>query len=119
MSIAIAVRVRRNLRLGRGDRKGAIRVTLFLFACTMIAQLLRADHVAAVFEEVSLVSNLMAQVLFYALINWLIYIALEPIARRRWPQLLVGWTRLLDGRWRDPLVGRDILIGSLGGIALA
>ncbi|MEO6172468.1 MAG: hypothetical protein ABIP02_05065, partial [Arenimonas sp.] len=119
MWTAIAVLVRRNLRLGRGDRKGAIRLTLFLLACTTIAQMLRADHVAAVFEEVGLVFNLMAQVLLYALINWLIYIALEPIARRRWPQLLVGWTRLLDGRWRDPLVGRDMLVGGLGGIALA
>ena len=31
---------------------------------------------------------------------------------------MIGWSRLLDGRFRDPLVGRDILIGTLGGIVL-
>lgn len=36
--------------------------------------------------------------------------------RRRWPEVLIGWSRLLDGRWRDPLVGRALLAGSLVGI---
>ena len=44
---------------------------------------------------------------------WLFYLGIEPAVRRRWPQLLVGWTRLLDGRWRDPLVGRAVLSGLL------
>jgi serine/threonine-protein kinase len=35
--------------------------------------------------------------------------------RRFWPQLLIGWTRLLSGRVRDPLVGRDILVGVAAG----
>jgi hypothetical protein len=41
--------------------------------------------------------------------------AFEPYVRRFWPQLLIGWTRLLSGRVRDPLVGRDILVGVAGG----
>jgi len=32
--------------------------------------------------------------------------------RRRWPHLLIAWTRVLDGRWRDPLVGRSLLAGT-------
>jgi serine/threonine-protein kinase len=48
-----------------------------------------------------------------AAIVWLWYLALEPYVRRRWPQALISWNRLLSGRFRDPLVGRDILIGSL------
>jgi hypothetical protein len=32
-----------------------------------------------------------------------------------WPRILISWTRLLDGRWRDPLVGRDLLVGTLAG----
>jgi serine/threonine-protein kinase len=39
------------------------------------------------------------------------YIALEPFVRRRWPDVLIGWSRLLAGKFRDPLVGRDLLIG--------
>jgi len=30
---------------------------------------------------------------------------------------MVGWNRLLAGRWRDPLVGRDLLLGGLLGVA--
>ena len=44
---------------------------------------------------------------------WLIYIALEPFLRRRWPHRIISWNRLLRGNLRDPLVGRDILIGAL------
>jgi serine/threonine-protein kinase len=42
------------------------------------------------------------------------YLALEPYVRRRWPRRIVAWNRLLDGRFRDPLVGRDVLLGVLG-----
>ncbi len=44
------------------------------------------------------------------------YLALEPAVRRRWPWRLTAWKRLLHGRWRDPLVGRDLLIGSAAGV---
>ena len=47
---------------------------------------------------------------------WIWYLALEPYVRRRWPWLMVGWNRLLAGRWRDPLVGRDLLLGGLLGV---
>ena len=41
----------------------------------------------------------------------MLYLAIEPYARRFWPDGLLGWTRLLSGRLLDPRVGRDILIG--------
>jgi serine/threonine-protein kinase len=31
---------------------------------------------------------------------------------------VIGWNRLLEGRWRDPLVGRDVLVGVLGGVVM-
>ena len=31
--------------------------------------------------------------------------------RSYWPQMLTSWVRLLDGQFRDPLVGRDMLVG--------
>lgn len=55
--------------------------------------------------------------LLIASIVWTFYAAVEPHVRRRWPQMLVGWSRLLDGRWRDPLVGRDLLVGSAVAVA--
>ncbi len=42
---------------------------------------------------------------------WLLYIALEPFVRRRWPASLISWNRLFAGGFRDPLVGRDLLAG--------
>jgi hypothetical protein len=117
--VAIGVLVRRNLNLGRADRRGALRLSLSLLLTTFMAQMLRADHIPLAFEQAALFINSLAQVLCYFVIIWLSYIALEPIARRRWPTLLVGWSRLLAGRWRDPLVGRDVLIGTVGGILLA
>jgi hypothetical protein len=53
-----------------------------------------------------------------ALIVAVVYLALEPYFRRRYPELLVSWTRLLNGRVRDPLVGRDHLWGVLAGLAV-
>ncbi len=39
--------------------------------------------------------------------------------RRRWPGTIVSWSRLLAGDLRDPLVGRDILVGCVAGALLA
>src|SRR5579863_5175768 len=47
------------------------------------------------------------------------YMAVEPYARRIWPNLMVSWQRILSGRFRDPLVGRDVLIGIFAGSALS
>jgi len=48
---------------------------------------------------------------FYGVVIWTVYIALEPYVRRRWPQTLISWSSVLMGRLRDPVVGRDVLIG--------
>ena len=55
---------------------------------------------------------------FNAATLWVLYLALEPYARRFWPDGLLGWTRLLSGRVVDPRVGRDVLIGALVGAAI-
>ena len=47
---------------------------------------------------------------------WTIYLALEPLVRRHWPQVLVSWTNVLTGRAADPVVGRDVLIGVALGV---
>ena len=47
------------------------------------------------------------------------YLALEPFLRRIWPEMIVSWVRLLDGRFRNPLVGRDILMGLLAGAVIS
>jgi serine/threonine-protein kinase len=49
---------------------------------------------------------------------WVLYVALEPFIRRRWPGWIISWSRLLAGDLRDPLVGRDILFGAAIGAAM-
>lgn len=60
-----------------------------------------------------------SRALFAGATYWLYYIALEPYVRRLWPEMLVSWSRLLSGRLRDPLVGRDVLVGVLAFCVLA
>ena len=47
---------------------------------------------------------------------WIFYVAVEPYVRRYWPQSLTSWSRVFEGRMRDPLVGRDILFGATAGV---
>ena len=49
---------------------------------------------------------------------YVMYLAAEPYVRRLWPRVLVTWVRLARGNFRDPQVGRDLLIGLLAGCVL-
>jgi hypothetical protein len=110
---------RKNIRLGRGDRKGAFRVASVIFTAVSLNALL-IWHPVAKLDAVSFYFvTSVAVSLFFAAFAWLTYVALEPYLRRRSPQLLISWTRLLDGRFRDPLIGRDLLAGALLGSAYA
>jgi serine/threonine-protein kinase len=105
----------RNFRLGRGDRKGAFRVAFFTFCAGMLAWLFLADHIAGGVEVAVFIIG-WAQALWKASFFWLCYLALEPHIRRLWPQVLISWSRLVNGQWRDPLVGQNLLLGVLGGV---
>ena len=116
--IAGIVLARRNLRLGRGDRSGALRVAAFVFATGVLTWLFAWHHVPEPGVEFFQLINGVQFRLFLAFYAWLGYIAIEPIIRRRSPELLFSWSRVLAGRYRDPLVGRDLLAGILGGAAM-
>ncbi len=109
-----AMLARRNLRLGRGDRRGAFRLAGFVFAALMVGWLFAAHHVPTI-DEFGLLVEGLSNWLFVAGFFWVLYIAMEPYVRRRWPATLVSWSRLLAGGFRDPLVGRDVLAGCLWG----
>ena len=111
------VLARRNLRLGRGDRRGAFRLALFFFFGLVLVWVFWTRHVPLLTDEVFMLVPALGLALLMSGCTWLYYIALEPYVRRRWPGTIVSWTRLLSGKFRDALVGRDILIGVLFGIA--
>jgi serine/threonine-protein kinase len=114
-----AVLAHRNVRLGRGDRRGAFRLALSIFTLAILAWACAAHHVAEVIGEMSLLGRGAAASLLLATIVWLFYLALEPYVRRLRPQTLVSWTRLLAGGARDAIVGQEVLIGAVWGALLA
>jgi serine/threonine-protein kinase len=103
--------LRRNLRLGRVDRGGAWKVTLFVGICLLIAGFLSSQHTKTPELEWGIVLGFAGAAVFNAAAMWVFYASAEPYVRRRQPKLLISWNRVLAGRFRDPLVGRDMLHG--------
>jgi predicted Ser/Thr protein kinase len=113
--VGSALVARRNLRLGRGDLRGATRVAFVYFSVRMVVWLFEEHHNGLVDREFTVFILYLTGAVFTAFFLWLLYIALEPFVRRRWPGRIISWSRLLRGDYRDPLVGRDILIGAAAG----
>jgi hypothetical protein len=116
--IGAALLARHNLRLGHGDHKGALRLAGCVFVLVNLSWLLSAHHIPSLNEEFSNFMENLAGSLLISGILWLVYVALEPYVRRRWPGRIIAWNRLLAGDWRDPLVGRDLLLGAFFGCGL-
>ena len=116
----------RNIRMGRGDRRGAFKFALFTLGLVLANNLLLADHAVLVedhslnigYEFTMLLAKFGTAVLYGAYVA-LAYLALEPYVRRHWPDALISWTRLLRGKAGDPLVGRDLLLGGVVGVLAA
>ncbi|MBI1826966.1 MAG: serine/threonine protein kinase [Planctomycetes bacterium] len=107
---------RHNLKLRRSDRAGANRLAMVCLLLLIASWILVINYVADIWEEFNRLRILIGQALVAVAVMWLWYIALEPYVRRRWPHALISWSRLLAGRIRDPLVGRDILVGGVGAL---
>jgi len=108
----------RSARQGKGDLRGASRVAALIFVCSLFVWICSAHHVPTFAEFFKLIWAL-SSALFSATAYWVLYVALEPYARRRWPQSLIAWTRLLSGRIRDPLVGGHVLAGIAVGMGMS
>jgi serine/threonine-protein kinase len=108
--VAGALLARRNYRHGRGDREGAVRLALVMFILEMLLFVCRSHFVPG-FETFGTTMLAIASGLLLGCIGWVFYMAIEPWIRRRWPQAIITWTRLISGQVRDALVGRDILFG--------
>jgi hypothetical protein len=110
---------RRNLRAGEGDRSGAWRLSMFVGCGSLLSPALLAHHVPSAVHELTWLLGVSGWSVLWGAFSWLAYISFEPYARRWWPHTLVSWTRVLTGRALDPLVGRDVLVGSCAGVVSA
>ena len=106
---------RRHLRAGVGDRKRALRAASVVMGLRFAYWVLSGHPVAGD------VPGQFALALAWALYDFaymrIFYLAVEPYVRRLWPRILISWVRLVDGGLRDPAVGRDLLVGTVLGVA--
>jgi serine/threonine-protein kinase len=106
---------RRNYLRGRGDHEGALRLAIVMFLLE-VALFLCCSHLATIGDAIGLTIIAISTALFLSGSMWIFYMAIEPWVRRQWPKSIVSWSRLLTGSWRDPVVGRDILLGVALGV---
>jgi serine/threonine-protein kinase len=109
---------RKNLKLGRGDRRGATRLAFIVLVVGILNWFFTEHHNWLPVREFGIFILSLAQAVYNAVFLWLLYVALEPFVRKRWPKRIISWSRLLAGGYRDPLVGRDILIGAVFAAAI-
>ena len=100
----------RNLRLGRGDRRGAARLAGATFLLTIGAWIFGAFHTLS-YGELRLLAMAISLAGLNAAVVWCSYVAIEPYVRRFWPDALISWNRFQSGRLRDPLVASHLLAG--------
>jgi Protein kinase domain len=108
---------RKNLRDGSADRKGGARLAVYMFLALMVSWVFRAHHYGFN-DELGVLQVGIQFALLPAIFIWLFYLAIEPYVRRWWPHRMVSWSRLLAGDFRDPLIGRDVLVGGAFGLAI-
>jgi serine/threonine-protein kinase len=109
--------VRRNHRLGRLDVRGAAALAGATFWLAFAGWLLMA-HLTPTAGTMMRLSQAIGMSLFNAAIVFVVYAGGDPYARRHWPASLVSLTRVVNGRLRDPLVGQDVLVGTLVGLVM-
>jgi hypothetical protein len=113
--LAAVILARWNFVRGKGDRAGAMRLATLFFA-VHLALIAFTPHVSSVGNFFFLLVLVISTSLFWGGVVWVLYLGLEPYVRRYWPQAMISWARVMAGRWRDPLVGRDTLYGVILGV---
>lgn len=114
--LAAVLIARRNYLRESADVKGAWRLGMVIFSLEMMLWLFKAHFVASV-SVLGLFVLAASGALFVTAVACSLYVAIEPYIRRHWPHAIISWSRLMAGRLRDPMVGRDLLYGVLLGVS--
>jgi serine/threonine-protein kinase len=104
-----------NVRTGRGDWSGAWRLAGIAVVAQLVTWTFNDPHAGDPSVEMQRFFASIGEALFAGGLLFVMYLAVEPAVRRYWPDGLLGWTRLLQGRFVDARVGRDVLIGLAAG----
>lgn len=117
--VGVVLLARRLYRRGEVDTRGSVRVAAVIAVSVTISTLLTS--VVGYASGMQTFGEAVQEGLLVGGFGLVGYAVVEPYGRRFLPGAMVSWVRVTRGRWRDPLVGRDMLLGvALGGvIALA
>ncbi len=113
-----AVLAWRNILSKRGDLGGAWRAGAGVATLTLLALLFTADTLRQGMDPLGNVAWMVARALASGGLVLILYLGVEPYVRRVWPESIVSWTRLIQGRFTDPLVGLSVLVGATLGAAV-
>ena len=104
--------MRRNVKKGGGDVAGATRLAAWV-GVVQIGLWAFRSHLTASIATFGMFLIAVVTAIFYAFVARTLYLAIEPHIRRRWPQSMIAWSAVLTGHWTDPIVGRDVLAGTV------
>src|SRR5580765_1749069 len=109
----------RRLVAGRGDWRGGARLGGFMLVCRMLEWAVVAHHTPELEHEFDAFALATGLGLVQAFFLFFLYLGVEPLVRRYTPELMIGWARVLQGRFSDARVARDVLVGVVfGSVAL-
>jgi serine/threonine-protein kinase len=98
----------RNIRAGRGDRRGARRVAFLVLLLSAGALALSVSDWTSGPRKLTEAFGFSCVI---AAVYGCLYLGVEPLLRRNWPDALISWTRALGGQVRNPLVASHVLAG--------
>jgi hypothetical protein len=108
----------RNYVRQKTDLQGTWKLGVVIFCLEMAMWVCQAHFVPSI-GSLGLFFLALSSSLFIAGITCALYLALEPYVRRHWPHAIISWSRVLAGKPRDPIVGRDLLYGVILGMIWA
>ncbi len=115
--ILVGLLARRSIRRGDADLRGALQTAIAVGASVVVHVFFMSHH-AGPERELAVWSWIARNTFIFGGFSFLCYVIVEPYARRYLPGTMVGWTRLMRGRWRDPLIARDVLVGTVAALAV-
>jgi len=110
---------RRQLAAGRADVRTAARLIVVFCCAWLVTEIAPSSPSLADGYVEALISGTFSGLCMTIVLFVGLYLTLEPILRRTWPESLVSWIRLGNGRLVDARVGRDGMAGLVTGLGTA